>query len=60
MKERESIIACLQAWMVGIAPTEIWTTYDEFERCCNGLIAILEDWEDEAKPILEERARAQR
>lgn len=59
MKNQElvAVFSRLVAFFAGFPPTEVWRTYQQFERDQNSLFELFEELADEAKPILEERER---
>jgi len=60
MEEEHKWFARLTAFLAGFPPTSIWKSYQAYEDDCNALVELLETLNDEAKPILEERARARK
>jgi len=58
MQHQYAPFARLVAFLAGLPPLEIWPNYRVFEDDCSLIGELLELLGDEAKPILEERARA--
>lgn len=58
---QQRFFSAMSRWMaffVGIAPTEVWSSFRSFQNDCDALVEFLELLTNEAKPLLEERARA--
>lgn len=57
LADRHSTMARLVTFFAGFPATEVWKTYSQYEQDEQFLIDLLETMTNEAKPILEERAR---
>lgn len=60
LSHSHAMFARIVVFLAGFPPGEIWRSFAEFEDDCQGVVELLELMTNEAKPILEERARGRK